>query len=91
MIEIRYSNELGGLSALDGKPVMNNNCYFIDGKNAVFADHRPDSLLENAGLFEWQSHIGGDNGSIEADPDLDDDFMPANPKCAGMGSTQLFF
>jgi len=85
MIEIRYSEELGGLSALSGKPSMNNNCYFIEGKSAVFTDNRPGSILENAGLAAWQSHIDGDSGSIEVDPDLDADFMPSNPLCAGMG------
>ena len=85
MIEIRYSEELGGLSALDGRPEMNENCYFIEGKSAVFTDNRPGSILESGGLSAWQAHIGGDSGSIEADPALDDDFMPTNPQCAGMG------
>ena len=85
MIEIRYSDELGGLSALDGDPVMNNNCYFVEGSGAVFEDRRPGSILENAGLSEWQAHIGGDSGSIEADPGLDSDYMATNPLCDGMG------
>jgi len=88
MIEIRYSNELGGMSALDGNPLMNDNCYFIAGKSASFADHRPGRLLENAGLSAWQAHINGDNGSIEADPALDPGFLAANPNCAGMGITK---
>jgi len=87
MIEIRYSGELGGMSALDGKPTMNSNCYFISGKSAVFSDYRPGSVLENAGLSAWKDHIGGDAGSIEADPALDKNFLPANPLCAGMGIT----
>jgi len=85
MIEIRYANELGGMSALDGDPTMNDNCYFIDGKSASFSDFRPDSLLENAGLSAWQTHINGDSGSLEADPALDDNFIATNPQCAGMG------
>jgi len=85
MIEIRYANELGGMSALDGNPVMSNNCYYIAGRSAVFTDRRPGSTLENAGLSAWQSHIGGDSGSIEADPILDAAYLPANPQCAGMG------
>jgi len=90
MIEIRYANELGGMSALDGNPVMSNNCYYIAGKSAVFSDNRPGRRLENAGLSAWQSHIGGDSGSIEADPALGADYMPANPQCAGMGVISSF-
>jgi hypothetical protein len=77
MIEIRYANELGGMSALDGNPVMSNNCYYIAGKSAVFTDRRPKSELENAGLSAWQSHINGDVGSIEENPALGDaDSLP---------------
>ena len=85
MIEIRYANELGGMSALDGNPVMNNNCYYITGKSAVFTDRRPGRELENAGLAAWQRHISGDAGTIEADPALDAYYLPTNPQCAGMG------
>ena len=85
MVEVRYANELDGLSALDGNPLMNNNCYYIAGKSASFSDRRPDSILEDAGLSAWQSHIGGESGSLEADPALDERYMPTNPLCAGMG------
>ena len=85
MIEIRYANELGGLSALDGKITINNNCYYIAGKSAAFTDNRPGSVLKNASLSAWQSHINGDNGSIEVNPSLDADYMPTNLQCAGMG------
>ena len=85
MIEIRYANELGGLSALDGNPTMNDNCYYIAGKSAVFSDRRPGSILENKGLSAWQSHISGDSGSLEVNPDLDADYMLSNTQCAGMG------
>ena len=85
MIEIRYANELGGMSALDGSPVMYSNCYYVAGKSAVFTDRRPRSILEDAGLAAWQFHIGGDDGSLEVDPALDDDYVASNPQCAGMG------
>jgi len=85
MIEIRYANELGGMSALDGNPVMNDNCYYITGKSATFNDRRPGSTLTNAGLTAWKTHISGDSGSLETDPALDADYMPTNPLCAGMG------
>ena len=85
MIEIRYADELGGLSALDGNPVMSNNCYYIGGKNATFIDRRPGSALETASLAAWQSHINGDRGSLEIDPALNADYISTNPQCAGMG------
>ena len=85
MIEIRYANELGGMSALEGYPLMNDNCYYVEGKNALFFDYRPDSSLENAHLYEWQSHIKGDSNSIEVDPIFDEDFLPTNQQCDGMG------
>jgi hypothetical protein len=87
MIDIRYSNDLGGLSALEGNPVMSNNCYYITGKTAVFADSRPGRTLENAGLSAWQSHINGDRGSLEVDPALDANYLPTNSQCAEMGAT----
>jgi len=85
MIEIRYADELGGMYALEGDPAMNDNCYYIEGKSALFSDYRPNSVLEDADLSAWQSHIGGDNGSLEIDPDLDDDYIQTNPQCSGMG------
>jgi hypothetical protein len=85
MVEIRYSNELGGLSALDGMPTMSNNCYYIAGQSARFSDRRPGSTLEDAGLTAWQAHIGGDSGSLEVDPGLGSDYLPASAQCAGRG------
>jgi hypothetical protein len=87
MIEIRYDNnsQLGQLSALSGKPVMNNNCYYIEGKNASFNDRRLGSLLENGGLSAWKAHISGDSGSLEVNPALDADYLTTNSQCAGMG------
>lgn len=84
-IEIRYSTELGGLSALSGNPIMNHNCYYIENKNSSFFDYRPDSTLENANLFVWMSHINGDKQSLEVDPLLNDDYMSTNPQCEEMG------
>ena len=85
MIEIRYSNDLGGMSALDGKPTMDNNCYFVAGKSATFADNRPGSTLTGGDLAAWKSHIGGEGSSLEVDPALGANYMPANAQCAGMG------
>ena len=90
MIEIRYADDLGGLSALDGNPTMDNNCYYVAGGSALFDDSRPGSsrpgnTLEGAGLAAWQSHIGGESESLEVDPELDTDYLATNPQCAGMG------
>ena len=85
MIEIRYSNDLGGMSALDGKPTMDNNCYYVAGKSATFSDSRPGSTLTDGDLAAWMSHIGGEGGSLEVDPALGADYMPTNAQCAGMG------
>ena len=85
MIEIRYSNDLGGMSALDGNPVMDYNCYFITGKSPFFCDYRPGLVLENANFTSWQSHINGDKNSTIEDPQLNSNLLPMNPKCTGMG------
>ncbi|MCL2318276.1 MAG: right-handed parallel beta-helix repeat-containing protein, partial [Methanomassiliicoccaceae archaeon] len=85
MIEIRLSGELGGMSALTGKPIMNNNCYFIDGKTAGFVDNRTGGDLRIMNLAAWKAHITGDAGSIEVNPVLDANYKPTNPQCAGMG------
>ena len=84
MIEIRYSNDLGGMSALSGGPVMHDNCYFIAGKSVTFYDMRAPNPIP-MDLAEWKTHISGDSGTIEADPGLDSNYRPTNPLCAGMG------
>ena len=87
MIEIRYATGVYsfGLSGLDGNPTMHDNCYYVVGKSATFTDNRPGSILSNEGLAAWKSHIGGESSSIEVDPALDADYMPANAQCTGMG------
>ena len=88
MIEVRYVKPgdvyAASLSALDGSPVMSNNCYYIAGKSSAFSDNRPPAKT-NMGLSAWQAHIGGDSGSIEADPVFDTGYGAGNPECAGMG------
>jgi hypothetical protein len=86
MIEIRYANELGGVSSLAGNPVMSSNCYYIAGRAATFSDNRPGSTLSNVGLAAWKTHISGESGTIEVDPALDPvTYVTTNPQCAGMG------
>ena len=90
MISIRYIADFYDqdpyhLSGLYGNPTMNNNCYYVAGKTATFTDNREGSILENAGLTEWKTHISGDNASIEADPELNADYIATNTQCTGMG------
>ena len=87
MINIRFhdNDELGKLSGLEGKPTMNNNCYYLAGKIATFSDHRPGSILDNENLAAWKAHIEGDEGSIEVMPSFNGDYMPSNAQCAGIG------
>lgn len=67
VIEIRYDDELGGLSGLSGMPIMSNNRYYIQGGTASFEDNRPTSLFSGS-LAQWQAHISGDTASTEGDP-----------------------
>ena len=87
MIDIRYATGVYsfGLSALEGKPTMYDNCYYVVGKSATFTDNRPSGILTNAGLSAWQAHISGDSGSLQADPALNANYLPTNPQCANMG------
>jgi hypothetical protein len=85
MIEIRYANELGGLSALEGKLTIDHNVYYIAGKNASFFDNRPRNELANGNLAEWKKHVNGDTNSIEANPSLNSEYVPTNPLCEEMG------
>ena len=85
LIEIRYANELGGMSALDGFPKMNDNCYFIVDQSGIFADYRPGNMLEPSGLAQWQTHTKSDTNSLEINPKLDSDYRATETRCAGMG------
>jgi hypothetical protein len=85
MIEIRYSHELGGLSALAGELSMECNCYYIEKGSAFFTDNRPDSTAERMTLDEWQTHIRSEDGSLEINPNLNSEFLSEQPQCQGMG------
>jgi len=67
VIEIRYSDDLGGLSGLSGMPTMSNNRYFVENGSAYFEDNRPGSPF-SGGLPQWKSHISGDADSTEGNP-----------------------
>ncbi|MBW1713021.1 MAG: right-handed parallel beta-helix repeat-containing protein [Deltaproteobacteria bacterium] len=79
-VEIRYSDELGGMSALSGMPQMSNNIYHWTTGSARFVDDRPDSSLAGD-LAQWQAHLSGEAGSQAIDPLLDADYhlLPGSP------------
>jgi hypothetical protein len=70
---IRYSNDLGGLSALAGMPAMDYNLYFHYGSNCQFTDQRPTSPLDHGTFSQWQSHISGESHSLTSAPQLTTD------------------
>ena len=71
MMEIRYSDELGGLSALTGMPTMSNNRYYVKNGSSYFEDNRPGSTF-SGGLPQWKTHISGDTATTEGDPEFVD-------------------
>ena len=70
---IRYSNDLGGLSALAGMPAMDYDLYFHAGSNCRFTDQRPTSPLDHGTFSQWQSHISGESHSLTSAPQLTTD------------------
>jgi len=90
MIDIRYSTEVYRdpdvpLAGLSGMPTMHDNCYYVPGRSATFTDNRPGSFLQSASLAAWKAHTNSDNGSFEANPALNANYLPTNPLCTGMG------
>ena len=67
MIEIRYADELGGMSSLEGPITMDHNCYYTT-ENLYFEDKRPDSQLHTQSFNTWQNHINGDQNSFINNP-----------------------
>jgi hypothetical protein len=70
---IRYSNDLGGLSALAGMPAMDYDLYFHAGSNCRFTDQRPTSPLDHGTFSQWQSHISGESHSLTSATQLTTD------------------
>lgn len=69
MVEIRYQDDLGGMSALSGPPGLDYNGYFIGGGGvARFTDRRPGSELERGTLTQWRAASGSDRHSRTANP-----------------------
>lgn len=66
-VEIRYSEELGGLSGLAGATGSDYNAFRDDAGACAFFDARPGSPLGEGGdLAQWRGHGGGDAHSFEA-------------------------
>jgi len=92
IISIRTSEELGGLSALDGALKIDNNCYFDSSQEAQFEDGR---TIEDFGggwtefwignLNEWQSLISGDTNSHVVQPLLNDQYQAQAEECKDLG------
>ncbi|HOX71940.1 MAG TPA: right-handed parallel beta-helix repeat-containing protein [Dokdonella sp.] len=81
-IAIRYSDELGGLSGLDGSPGTDYNAFNNEQGACAFSDSRPGSPLDNGGnLAQWRSHTGTDMNSLEAALGLapDGHLLPGSP------------
>lgn len=68
MFEIRYSDDLGGMSALEGWPDMDYNGYLVSGGTALFTDNRPHSFLDQGTLSDWRTHAGTDAHSQSSEP-----------------------
>ena len=70
-VEIRWSRELGGLSALSGVPGTDYNGYQNRRGTCRFVDMRPQSALRNGDLEDWQENEHVDSHSLSADFRLD--------------------
>lgn len=68
-LDIRHSNELGGLSGLDGSPNMNFNAYHNSG--CTFRDTRPGSSSSALQLAQWKAHSSQEGNSISASLSVD--------------------
>ena len=73
-VSIRYSDDLGGMSALNGDVLMDYNVYYRASGSCTFVDMRPGSLLEDASFATWRGHIKGEANSMETDPMLNDSY-----------------
>src|SRR5690606_19025527 len=77
-----WSDELGGLSGLDGSPGSDHNAFDDTQGACEFIDRRPGSPLSSGGtLAQWRAHTGTDTDSFEAVLPLaaDGHLLPGNP------------
>ena len=81
-VAVRYSDELGGLSGLDGSPGTDFNAFHDSQGACGFIDRRPGSPIDGGGtLVQWRAHTGADADSFEAPLPLaaDGHLQPGNP------------
>ncbi len=89
-VSIRYSDDLGGMSALEGNLLMNNNCYFKQGAGSTFTDSRPAAPLENGSFTGWQNHISAEAQSMEENPMLDNSYyLRESSPCRDSGTNTV--
>lgn len=85
IIVIRYSDELGGLSALEGSLEIDGNCYYTAGE-IWFQDRRPEHYLEHASFEDWKEHIDGESYSFCSDPLLTERYrLLSGSPCIDLG------
>ena len=88
-LRVRWANELGGLSGLNGNPGSNHN-WFHDSTGACnFADNRPGSPLDGgATLAQWRAFENSDSNSHEAAISVTaDGHLPAGSPALDQGQT----
>ncbi len=88
MVQIRYSTDLGGMSALAGMPDMDYNTYFVTGATGltcIFEDRRPSSNFYG-NISQWRAHVSGAADSREEDPLLNGDYtLTGSSPCRDSG------
>ena len=76
-VEIRWSRELGGLSALAGSPNTDFNAYSSHGGDCRFVDMRSSGVLPGSLDFDgWRRRQSTDAHSVEADITVGSDGTP---------------
>jgi len=86
IVAIRYSDELGGMSALEGPLVIDANCYYAPGGEIWFQDRRPGHYLERGDFEDWKAHVGAEANSLCADPLLTERYrLEAGSPCIDKG------
>ncbi|HOO34143.1 MAG TPA: right-handed parallel beta-helix repeat-containing protein [Thermotogota bacterium] len=85
MIYIRYADELGGMSSLEGPVKMDNNCYYTNG-TLYFEDRRPDSEFYTESFTAWKNHLYCDTNSSLDDPLLIQEYrLSSDSPCIDRG------
>lgn len=71
ILAIRHSEDLGGLSGLEGWPDMDfNGFWIVGGAPITFSDARPGSDFEALPYDAWQRRSGADAHGLANDPSL---------------------